>query len=64
MGLIFDVEIKPGGSLRAKCYREQIYTQAVDLEELHDNIDAEIDKAFDGREKPKPSEIHLLLSKD
>jgi len=63
MGLLFDLNIDESGELHAKCHREHIYTHGEDLEELHENIDLELTKAFKGRNKPEPSEIHFLFAK-
>lgn len=61
MGLLFDLDISENGELRAKCHREAIYTYGDDIEELHANIDMELDRAFVGRNKPEPYDIHFFL---
>lgn len=64
MGLLFDLDMSEAGELRAKCHRERIYTYGDDIEELHANIDDALERAFAGRNKPEPSEIHFLFSKE
>ena len=64
MSLFFDLEVSSTGTLNAKCYREHIYASASSFDELKDKIDFELDKAFQNRPKPSPSEIHFLYQKN
>lgn len=64
MGLIFEVKQRKGGELTATCHMENIYTQGVDLQELHCNINSAVDERFVGRERPVARDIHLLMSQE
>ncbi|GHB92522.1 hypothetical protein [Cerasicoccus arenae] len=64
MGLIFEVKPHKGGGLVATCHTESIYTQGVDMKELHSNINTAVDERFLGRERPIARDIHLLVSQD
>ena len=65
MELTFEViqESEEGGYVAA-CYNENIYTEGASLEELHQNIVAAIDRKFEGREKPDPAQIRLLVYRE
>jgi predicted RNase H-like HicB family nuclease len=52
------------GSYVAACYSENIYTEGVSLEELHDNIVSAINLKFRGRAKPEPSAVRLLMFRE
>lgn len=64
MGLIFEVKQREGGNLIATCHTENIYTEGVDLRELHSNINTEVDRRFEGRQRPVARDIHLLMSRE
>lgn len=64
MGLIFEVKQRKSGNLTAFCHIENIYTEGVDLKELHSNINTEVDKRFMGRNRPVARDIHLLMSQE
>jgi len=64
MGLIFEVKQRKSGNLTATCHMENIYTEGVDLSELHSNINSAVDQRFEGRERPIPRDIHLLMSQE
>lgn len=64
MGLIFEVKQSKDGNLVATCHTENIYTHAVDLRELHSNINTAVDVRFEGRLRPEASDIHLLVSSE
>lgn len=64
MGLIFEVKQRKGGKMTATCHVEHIYTEGVDLRELHSNINTALDLRFTGRERPVDRDIHLLMSQE
>lgn len=64
MGLIFEVKQRKGGNLTATCHSENIFTEGVDLKELHSKINTEVDRRFEGRDRPVARDIHLLMSRD
>ncbi|MEO0793553.1 MAG: hypothetical protein AAFX93_00235 [Verrucomicrobiota bacterium] len=64
MGLIFEVKQQQDGNLTASCHSESIFTQGVDLKELHSNINDALDECFVGRNRPQPADIHLLVSQE
>lgn len=61
----FEVIQAQEGSYAAACYAQQIYTEGNNLQELHDNIKAAIDKHFtDDERKPTPKSVSLILFRD
>jgi hypothetical protein len=64
MELTFEVIQQVEGSFVAACYSENIYTEGCNLEELHENIVSLIDFRFQGRTKPEPSAVKLMLFRE
>jgi hypothetical protein len=64
MELTFEVIQQIEGSYVAACYSENIYTEGSSLEELHGNIVSLIDYRFQGRTKPEPSAVKLMLFRE
>ncbi len=64
LGLIFEVIRRHDGTFMAHCPSEGIQTHGGDLEELHGNINAALDECFNGRERPHPSRVRLLVSSE
>lgn len=64
MMLTFEVIQEIEGSFVAACYDENIYTDGATLEELHDNISAALDEKFNGRVKPEPANIKMVLYRE
>jgi hypothetical protein len=64
MELTFEVIRETEGSFVAACYSENIYTEGLSLEELHDNIVSAIDVKFKGRTKPEPSAVRLMVFRE
>jgi predicted RNase H-like HicB family nuclease len=64
MELTFEVIQQLEGSFVAACYSENIYTEGSSLEELHNNITSLIDYRFQGRTKPDPSSVKLMLFRE
>lgn len=64
MELTFEVIQQLEGSFVAACYSENIYTEGSCLEELHENIVSAIDVRFEGRDKPEPGNVRLMLFRE
>lgn len=64
MGLIFEVVYRDDGTMTAICPAEGITTGGDDLEDLHVNINSAIDERFEGRERPHPSRVRLLVTSE
>lgn len=62
MKLIIDVTKDQSGRYSAKCFSAGFQAEAKNLEELYVRIDGAIDRRFEGRRRPKPSDVHWLMS--
>lgn len=63
--LEFEVIQAQEGTYAAACYARQIFTEGSNLRELHDNIQAAIDRHFPNNEtKPIPSSVKIILFRD
>lgn len=61
----FEVIQAQEGTYAAACYAQKIYAEGNNLQELHDNIKAAIDKHFpDNETKPTPKSVSLILFRD
>lgn len=61
----FEVIQAQEGSYAAACYAKQIYTEANNLQELHDNIKAAIGRHFpDEKTRPSSRSVSLILFRD
>lgn len=61
MELVFEVIKQVKGGYVAACRDERIYTQGQDLEELYSNINEALGEAFQGRPKPDPASVKLMV---
>ena len=64
MNITFEVIRESEGGYVAACMDERIFAEGNDLEELHDNLSFAIDQKFEGREKPDPSAVQLVMYKE
>lgn len=62
--LLFEVIQEREGGYVAACYSENIYTEGATLEELHSRISGAIERKFQGRVKPSPSAVKLILYRE
>lgn len=61
----FEVIQAQEGTYAAACYAKQIYTEGNNLQELHDNIKAAINKHYpDDETRPTPESVSLILFRD
>jgi len=59
--ITFEVIKEREGGYVAACYDEKIFTDGETLAELHARITAAIEERFEGRLKPEPKDIKLMV---
>ncbi|MGF1449740.1 MAG: hypothetical protein ACFB20_10025 [Opitutales bacterium] len=64
MSITFEVIQELEGSFVAACYSENIFLDGKNLQELHDNISAALDRKFEGRHKPSPGNVRLMMFRE
>ncbi|MGF1482820.1 MAG: hypothetical protein ACFBZ8_00475 [Opitutales bacterium] len=64
MSITFEVIQEVEGSYVAACYSENIFLDGQNLQELHDNISAALDRKFEGRRKPSPGDVRLMMYRE
>ena len=61
MKITFEVIRESEGGYVASCMSEKLFAEGSNLEELHTSISSAIDRGFEGRDKPDPASVQLML---